>query len=165
VQSDKATVDISSKYDGVVTKLYYEVGDMARVGEALIDVQVESIEGEEPEEAEAKPVKTKAEPEEMSWYDKMSPPPMNDPVDEVSDEKALWELCDKDHDGRVTRIELILALRQNQHLADKLGLRKNIKAEDQSRYDFEDVFRELDQDSDKGANPQTVFFILGKLAT
>lgn len=41
VQSDKATVDISSKFDGVVATLHYEVGDMAEVGAPLITVQVE----------------------------------------------------------------------------------------------------------------------------
>ena len=46
VQSDKASVDITSRYDGVVTKVHYEVGDMASVGTPLIDIEVEG-EGEE----------------------------------------------------------------------------------------------------------------------
>jgi len=42
VQSDKATVEITSRYEGKVTKVYHEVGDMAKVGLPLIDVQVAS---------------------------------------------------------------------------------------------------------------------------
>jgi len=41
VQSDKASVTITSKYDGVVTKLYYAVDDIAQTGDPLIDVEVE----------------------------------------------------------------------------------------------------------------------------
>ncbi|KAF0698332.1 Aste57867_11052 [Aphanomyces stellatus] len=40
VQSDKATVEITSRFDGVVTKVHYEVGGMAKVGSALIDLEV-----------------------------------------------------------------------------------------------------------------------------
>jgi len=40
VQSDKASVTITSKFDGVVTKLYYEVDDIAQTGDPLIDVEV-----------------------------------------------------------------------------------------------------------------------------
>ena len=32
VQSDKASVEITSRYDGVVRKLYVEAGEMAVVG-------------------------------------------------------------------------------------------------------------------------------------
>jgi len=41
VQSDKASVTITSKYDGVVTKLYYDVDEIAQTGDPLIDVEVE----------------------------------------------------------------------------------------------------------------------------
>jgi 2-oxoisovalerate dehydrogenase E2 component (dihydrolipoyl transacylase) len=41
VQSDKATVEITSRYDGVVKKLHYSVNDMATVGEALVDIEID----------------------------------------------------------------------------------------------------------------------------
>uniref|UniRef100_M4B474 Dihydrolipoamide acetyltransferase component of pyruvate dehydrogenase complex n=1 Tax=Hyaloperonospora arabidopsidis (strain Emoy2) TaxID=559515 RepID=M4B474_HYAAE len=41
VQSDKATVEITSRYDGVVAKVHYEVGDMAKVGSTLVDIDVD----------------------------------------------------------------------------------------------------------------------------
>ncbi|TDH65785.1 hypothetical protein CCR75_005123 [Bremia lactucae] len=40
VQSDKATVEITSRFDGVVTKVHYNVGEMAKVGSTLIDIDV-----------------------------------------------------------------------------------------------------------------------------
>lgn len=44
VQSDKASVTITSRYDGVVTRLYHEVDQTALVGQPLVDIEVEGAE-------------------------------------------------------------------------------------------------------------------------
>ncbi|XP_060839775.1 lipoamide acyltransferase component of branched-chain alpha-keto acid dehydrogenase complex, mitochondrial [Rhopalosiphum padi] len=41
VESDKATVTITSRYAGAVTKVHYETGGTARVGSALVDIEVD----------------------------------------------------------------------------------------------------------------------------
>lgn len=46
VQSDKANVEITSRYDGVIKKLHYGVGEVARVGAPLVDIEVEGEEAE-----------------------------------------------------------------------------------------------------------------------
>lgn len=41
VQSDKASVTITSRYDGIVKKLHHAVDDTALVGEPLVDIETE----------------------------------------------------------------------------------------------------------------------------
>jgi len=41
VQSDKASVTITSRYDGVVKKLCYDVDDIALVGKVLVEIETE----------------------------------------------------------------------------------------------------------------------------
>jgi 2-oxoisovalerate dehydrogenase E2 component (dihydrolipoyl transacylase) len=40
VQSDKAAVEITSRFDGVITATHYKPGEMAKVGQPLIDIDV-----------------------------------------------------------------------------------------------------------------------------
>ncbi|XP_022317955.2 lipoamide acyltransferase component of branched-chain alpha-keto acid dehydrogenase complex, mitochondrial-like [Crassostrea virginica] len=42
VQSDKASVTITSRYDGYIRRLYYDVDDVALVGKPLVDIELTS---------------------------------------------------------------------------------------------------------------------------
>eukprot|EP00754_Rhynchopus_humris_P041671 Rhum_TRINITY_DN25213_c0_g1::Rhum_TRINITY_DN25213_c0_g1_i1::g.181550::m.181550/K09699/DBT, bkdB; 2-oxoisovalerate dehydrogenase E2 component (dihydrolipoyl transacylase) len=55
IQSDKATVEITSLYTGKITKIYTDVGDMQQVGMGLVDVDAEGVEAEEEAPAAAAP--------------------------------------------------------------------------------------------------------------
>lgn len=41
VQSDKASVEITSRFAGVIKKLHYESGEMAKVGQPLVDIDIQ----------------------------------------------------------------------------------------------------------------------------
>ncbi|KAL5888431.1 hypothetical protein ACKVWC_003698 [Pyricularia oryzae] len=65
VQSDKASVEITSRFSGVVKKLYYDAGEMAKVGKPFVDIDITGDLEAEPEKvlagdvAPAKPVEEK----------------------------------------------------------------------------------------------------------
>ncbi|KAI9679038.1 MAG: hypothetical protein M1829_001708 [Trizodia sp. TS-e1964] len=46
VQSDKASVEITSRYGGVIKKLHYEAGQMAAVGKPLLDIETPDAAGD-----------------------------------------------------------------------------------------------------------------------
>lgn len=41
VQSDKASVEITSRFSGVIKKLHYDAGEMAQVGKPLLDIDIQ----------------------------------------------------------------------------------------------------------------------------
>ena len=48
VQSDKANVDITSRYAGKIVKIHYEIDDVAQVGDPLVDIEIVGDDDEEP---------------------------------------------------------------------------------------------------------------------
>lgn len=61
----QASADITSRYDGKIVALHYDVGDMAKTGTALVDIDVEDEEGlddAEDDTAAAAPPASAAEP-------------------------------------------------------------------------------------------------------
>lgn len=42
LQSDKANVEVTSRYTGVITKIHYNVGDLAKVHSPLVDIEVDA---------------------------------------------------------------------------------------------------------------------------
>ncbi|XP_026556184.1 lipoamide acyltransferase component of branched-chain alpha-keto acid dehydrogenase complex, mitochondrial [Pseudonaja textilis] len=50
VQSDKASVTITSRYDGVIRKLHYGLEEIAHVGKPLVDIETASVKAVTPEE-------------------------------------------------------------------------------------------------------------------
>lgn len=63
VQSDKASVEITSRFAGVIKKLHYEAGEMAQVGKPLVDID---IQGEIKDEDLQAVTETPEEPEPAS---------------------------------------------------------------------------------------------------
>jgi 2-oxoisovalerate dehydrogenase E2 component (dihydrolipoyl transacylase) len=55
VQSDKATVTITSRYEGTVKEICYAVGEMASVGTALVKMEVEGEGDSSPSSSDAAP--------------------------------------------------------------------------------------------------------------
>ncbi|KAJ4163804.1 hypothetical protein LMH87_005509 [Akanthomyces muscarius] len=57
VQSDKASVEITSRFTGTVKKLYYEAGEMAKVGKPFVDIDIQggAADAEAPPAKEAAP--------------------------------------------------------------------------------------------------------------
>ncbi|KAL1894629.1 hypothetical protein Cpir12675_003568 [Ceratocystis pirilliformis] len=81
VQSDKASVEITSRFAGIVKKLKYEAGEMARVGQPFVEIDIDGSaeelgtvkqnEQKKEEEEEAKPAEAAQEaPADISAAEK-----------------------------------------------------------------------------------------------
>lgn len=117
VQSDKATVEITSRYDGIVKKLYYKANDMAKVGETLIDIETEdgSKEGELGEKSQIEATKQKEQDSIVHECPKTNANTHpNDLVMLPSVRKFVKEnninLCELNLTGRITKEDITAAL-------------------------------------------------------
>jgi 2-oxoisovalerate dehydrogenase E2 component (dihydrolipoyl transacylase) len=52
VQSDKAAVDITSRYSGIIKKLHFKKDDIVQVGDVMVEFEVDGVEEEDGVEAE-----------------------------------------------------------------------------------------------------------------
>ena len=75
VQSDKATVMITSRYTGTITKLHYDVGDLAEVGKPLISIDVEGEEVEDDIPSTPTPAAPKVKEPKVVEEAPLAPPP------------------------------------------------------------------------------------------
>merc|ERR1712093_921517 len=71
VQSDKASVEITSRFAGVIKKLHYDAGDMAKVGKPLVDIDIQGEIKQEDLEALTEP----GTGEESQAQTEKTPPP------------------------------------------------------------------------------------------
>ncbi|KAI0022212.1 2-oxoacid dehydrogenases acyltransferase-domain-containing protein [Xylariomycetidae sp. FL0641] len=84
VQSDKASVEITSRFTGVVKKLYYEAGEMARVGKPFVDIDIAGGAKQQDLDALTAPEPSKDGPSEPLNRESLSQPPGGQPPNGVN---------------------------------------------------------------------------------
>ncbi|KAF8168548.1 CoA-dependent acyltransferase [Crassisporium funariophilum] len=120
VQSDKASVEITSPFDGVVKELLVQEGEIAKVGAGLclIEVDEEIVEGSEP--ALPEPVQSSAVEIKRGEEKVVSPPPSSS---EPAPVRRLHPLDPKNTSGgKLTNADGVHAAPSVRHFARQKGV-------------------------------------------
>lgn len=126
VQSDKASVTITSRFDGIVKKLHYEIDEIAQTGDALVDIEVDdggssgessssSSDSDEVQEKDAVDVQEHSDPAKSKKA--LATPAVRRLASEYG--LNVTEVQGSGKDGRVLK-EDILAFLNNQASEEKL---------------------------------------------
>ncbi|KAI1105221.1 2-oxoacid dehydrogenases acyltransferase-domain-containing protein [Jackrogersella minutella] len=92
VQSDKASVEITSRFSGVVKKLYYEAGEMAKVGKPFVDIDIQGGASQEALDALTAPEPAREGASEPLNKDSLSkPPPVNGSTNTTTESSTQQE--------------------------------------------------------------------------
>ncbi|KAH6657491.1 2-oxoacid dehydrogenases acyltransferase-domain-containing protein [Truncatella angustata] len=91
VQSDKASVEITSRFAGVVKKLHYDAGDMAKVGKPFVDIDIQGDAKKEDLEALTAPGPSQGQggSSEPLNTESLSKPPESQKIETTSSEVNL----------------------------------------------------------------------------
>ncbi|KAL1956645.1 hypothetical protein VTO42DRAFT_6992 [Malbranchea cinnamomea] len=143
-QSDKAVDDITSRYEGVIKKLYWQVDDTVPTGQALCDIEVDDAQYPEPNAPapQPKPAATQ-EPVEEAVKEQEAPTPLAQPASEEAPKAPTSK-----HATLATPAVRGLLKEHNINITDVKGTGKD------GRVLKEDVFKYLaERDSQAAATP------------
>ncbi|KAH8057901.1 hypothetical protein JL722_6442 [Aureococcus anophagefferens] len=102
--------------------------------------------------------------EEAAGADAQAWPDLPNILDIPHELAEAFDFIDKDHNGALTRAEVIRACRRSAKVRDLLGLPEHIRQEDGTRDRFEEVFQALDVDDSKTINLLEFCALSGVLA-
>ncbi|XP_073499142.1 lipoamide acyltransferase component of branched-chain alpha-keto acid dehydrogenase complex, mitochondrial [Phyllobates terribilis] len=107
VQSDKASVTITSRYDGVVRKLYYNVEDTALVGKPLVDIETDVVKDVASEEdvVETPPICQEHTHQEIKGHKTLATPSVRRLA--LENNIKLSEVVATGRDGRILKEDIL----------------------------------------------------------
>ncbi|XP_001606109.2 lipoamide acyltransferase component of branched-chain alpha-keto acid dehydrogenase complex, mitochondrial isoform X2 [Nasonia vitripennis] len=115
VQSDKASVTITSRYDGVVKKLHYDIEQSCLVGDALVDIELETNHDPTENESEKKSQAQDEEPKKLDVAERSIGKVLTTPaVRKIARENKvdLVKVQATGRDGRVLKEDILAYLGQ-----------------------------------------------------
>ncbi|CAI9614575.1 unnamed protein product [Staurois parvus] len=105
VQSDKASVTITSRYDGVVRKLYYNVDDIAFVGKPLVDIETDVLKAPEEDVVETPAISQEHTHQEIKGHKTLATPAVRRLA--MENNIKLSEVVGTGRDGRILKEDIL----------------------------------------------------------